>query len=306
MELVASTRVTFPNGDLSDLSKILFLKTLDSLPNKTVVITEETPFHPLDYNWPDQPCDRGWITVNNIRYPIVESLTAAFNKQTGEFLIDQEIKSKKIRRDDPNWLFLVAHIIEKKSCPDINDLIGLEAYLEVDKDFRTKVSKAHTACHLAALALNKITRDFWKKTPEKLDSLGNPNLDAEAVISSKITEECSIDRYRCGKSLRKKGFDDIAFFNESEFAKVEININKQLLEWCANTGIKIFILPSKAYLHEKREWHCHFPGGEKAIIPCGGTHISSISCPEKVIVSLNKEGEGEFTMVSKFVEKAKR
>ncbi len=55
-------------------------------------------------------------------------------------------------------------------------------------------------------------------------------------------------------------------------------------------------------MHEKREWHCAFPDGRKAIIPCGGTHISAISYPKKVVVTLTQEGEGEFTMVSKFIE----
>lgn len=303
MRISTSTIITFPGGALSGSSKILLCKHLPSSPNQMVIITEETPFHPLDYNWPDQPGDKGWITVKEIKYPIIGCFTAAFNKQTGEFLIDKEIKNKKVRRDDPNWFFLVAHLIEKETITTENDWIGLKAYLEVDDNFRDKISKAHSACHLASLALNKVTQKFWKKQPETLDSLGNPNLDAEAVIMSEITPEYSRDRYRCGKSLRKKGFDDAAFFSESEFKQTEANINKQLSDWCAQPkGVKIFVVPDKAYLHEKREWHCEFLDGKKAMIPCGGTHVLSIAHPKKVVVTLIQEGDGEFTMISKFIE----
>lgn len=252
MEIAASTKITFPIGDLSGSSKILLCKHLASSPNQIVIITEETPFHPLDYNWPDQPGDKGWIIIKDIKHPIVRCLTAAFNQQTGEFLIDQEIKSRKIRRGDPDWFFLVAHLIENRLIANENDWIGLKAHLEVDGSYRDKISKAHTAVHLAALALNKVTWKFWKKQPENLDSLGNPNLDAEAVVMSEINQECSRDHYRCGKSLRKKGFDGSAFFSESEFKQIETNINKQLLEWCTHPkGIKIFVVPDRAYVSGK-------------------------------------------------------
>jgi alanyl-tRNA synthetase len=298
--ILASTKVTFPGGSLEGSSKILFCKPLISSPNQIAVVTEKTPFHPLDHHWPDQPGDKGWVTIQNIRYPLVACLTAAFNQQTGEFIIDQEIKSRKIKRDDPSWFFLVAHVIEGEASM-VNNCIGQTATLEVEGAFREKISRAHTACHLAALALNKVTQKFWKKEPEKLDALGNPNLDAEAIVVSKIDEECSTDHYRCGKSLRKKGFDDVAFF--AAFKEIENDINQQLLAWSAHPkGIKISLVPQEAYLNEKREWHCELDG-KKAIIPCGGTHILAVSSPMKVMVRMSQEAEGEFTMISKIIQK---
>ena len=301
MGIITSTRITFPGGAESGVSEILLCKSFPALPNQVLVVTKESPFHPLDHYWPDQPGDRGWITIRNVKYFIGNAFTMAFNKETGECLVDQEAKIRKIRRDDRNWLFLVGHAIEKNLVSENQDWTGLEAFLEVDHAYRDRVSKAHTGCHLAALALNKVTSSFWKKHAEKLDSLGHPNLDAEAIFSSTITEECSTDRYRCGKSLRKKGFDDLVFF--SVFKEVEREINEQLLAWCsAHQGIKIFMTPSSAYLHEKREWHCKLLDGKEAVIPCGGTHISSISHPAKIVITLSQDGDGEFTMITRLLQ----
>lgn len=297
MKIISSTKITFPGGALSGLSKICLCKDLGSS-NVMLIVTEETPFHPLDYNWPDQPGDKGWITIENIKYPLVECFTAVFNKLTDEFLIDQEIKNKKIGRDDPNCFFLVAHLIDKGVSGD--SWIGLHAYLEVDAGYHDKISKAHTAAHLAALALNKVTQKFWRKQPQKIDSLGSPNFDAEAIVKSEIDQECSRDHYRCGKSLRKNGFDDSSFFG-STFGEIEADINNQLQDWCAK-GLKIFVVPDITYLNEKREWQCEFIDGKRAVIPCGGTHVSSITKPTKVRVTLIREDDGNFTMVSKFVE----
>lgn len=301
MLINSSTKVTFPGSSEKEISKILFVADLPSDPNKFFIITEVTPFHPLDYNWSDQPADRGFFEIDTDRLLVEDCLTAAFDPKNNEMLLGLDIKTRKIRKDDTNWFFLVAHIFSKdKLHTPISDLVGKEAKLEVDHDFRLAISKSHTASHLAALALNLVTSHFWKKLTNRLDSLGNPDLDKETIMKGEITQDCSTDYYHCGKSLRKNGFDVLAFFNETEFKQIEADINKQLLEWCSNTdGLKIIVKPKEAYLHEKRECICYLPKNKIASIPCGGTHIDKIHPTETISVILRKENESDFAMVSK-------
>ncbi len=296
-----STRITFPGGGVSATSKILMTKRDHFNVNKVLIMTEVTPFHPLDYNWPDQPSDQGIIQFDSRNFSVEECLTAALHSETEKFLIDQELKDNKIRREDPNWFFLVAHKVDISllNTTDIN-WVGREVYLEVDTTYRTALNKSHTACHLASLALNKVTKEFWRKPPERTDSLGNPNLDNEAIVESKVNAECSVDRYRCGKSLRKKGFDDSRFFSANEFNQLESAVNKQLADWIHPVeGLAIAVTPGECFLHEKRDWHCGLLDGKQAKISCGGTHPHTIYPQDKLIVILERAGEAEFTMTSR-------
>jgi len=296
MPITSSTKITFPGNATSGISKILLTKKLSADASTILVITESTPFHPLDHSWPDQPADKGTITTNGKTLVVQQCLNAALNKQTEELLLDQEIRNRKIRRDDPNWFFLVAHFIAD---PNL-DLIGQEANLAVDVDYREALSKAHTASHFTALALNKVTANLWKKPLEQLDALGNPNLDREAIAISTIGTDTSIDKYHCGKSLRKKGFDSAQFFMEETFKQIETKINQQLNEWLSSGKLNISMSPSETYLNEKREWTCVFPDGKKAVIPCGGTHYLAISPQDKIIVTLEKNNESDFTITSRY------
>src|SRR6202042_547363 len=106
-------------------------------------------------------------------------LIAAAHKITGELLLDQQIKNLKIKRDNPDWYFVVAHFIEASSMKsnDYEFLVGKIVDLQVDGDYRTRLSQSHTACHLSALALNKCLAKMWKKTTDYQDALGNPDFD---------------------------------------------------------------------------------------------------------------------------------
>ena len=299
MKINASTLIHFPGGATSGTATIIAYKQAVSHSEKLIIITDSTPFHPLDYNWPDQPCDKGTLKIDEKIIPVDDCLIGAVHKKTNEFLVDQEIKNLKIKRDDPNWYFVVAHMIDPAAV-NSHELTGKKVQLEVDSQYRLALSRSHTACHLAALALNKITAPFWKKTPEYYDSLRNPDFDREALISSKMNEEHSTEHYRCGKTLRKKGFDSPLFLTENVLKEVELAVNNQLLEWCRDkNGIVISIQPEKTFLHEVRKWHCVFSDEKEAVISCGGTHVNAVTPHEKVVVTLKKENDQEFKMMSK-------
>lgn len=304
MPFKSSTKITFPGNYISETSAILLAKLLPDDQTKVSIFTETTPFHPLDYSWPDQPSDRGTIKIGDKITPIIKCLIAAYNPQTTKLLLDQEIKIKKIKRSDTNWFFLVAHIVESANLANIalDNLIRKPAQLDVDANYRLALSRSHTASHFTALALNKAAACYFRKNPERFDSLGNPNLDSETIISSVITEENSIDQYHCGKSLRKKGFDEISFFTDENFKRIETEINNQLAEWFSIPDkLIISVTPKIAYLHEKREWSCIFPDGKKAVIPCGGTHILQIKDNTKILASLQKTHNVDFQIISQLV-----
>jgi len=297
-----STKITFPGGSIAEDATLLFCKAAPGDATKILLFSDVTPFHPLDYNWPDQPGDKGRLLFDGKVISIIDCLTAAFNPNSAELLLDQEIKVRKIKRDDANWLFLVAHVIKRENLTefDLAKLSDKKIKLEVDANYRLALSRSHTASHFAAVALNKICARFWQKKSLRLDSLDNPDFDGSAIVSSRITEECSTDQYHCGKSLRKLGFDCNAFFVANELKQIESEINKQLVEWCF-FGLTISMTPAIANLNQKRIWSCILPDGKTATIPCGGTHVLQTLPGDKVVISLQTSGEQDFVITSQMV-----
>jgi len=231
------------------------------------VITDITPFHPLDHAWADQPGDSGTLIIANQEFPIIDSLTGAVKVGGEELFVHKNIPVKK---SEPGWIYLVIHLV--KIDPNIkpHNLIGSEVILTVDSARRLRLSRSHTAAHLMSLALNQHTMHLWKKEV-RLDCYGKPNFDQAAIQSSTISETASTDVYRLGKSLRKSGFEAAQFITEIAgiIKNVETTVN-QWLEQCptAKAAIK-FDTP---FISSRRQWELELPPG-KAVIPCGGTHI---------------------------------
>ncbi|TYB51028.1 metal-dependent hydrolase [Nonomuraea sp. PA05] len=245
-----STLVTFPSGRTRGRSTIV-----EAVPSgeRHGLVVSETPFHPLDHTWPDQPADRG--TIGGL--PVVDCVTGA-RSATGEIFLGADIP---VRRGAEGWDWLVVHVTETP-LPT-----GAEVDLEVDADLRAALSAGHTACHLAALALNAALAGRWRKETRP-DSLGSPDFDQAAITSSRIAPNGSVDVYRLGKSLRKKGFsaDDL------DPEKIAREVNDRLAAWVAADAPVRVEVPD-AGLTARRTWHCSLPHGE-ASIPCGGTHVS--------------------------------
>jgi len=290
----SSTRVLFPDGCLEAQSKVVSTNILED--DLTMIFVEETPFHPLDPHWPDQPADKGQIIIDGKELVLIDCLTAVFNKENGEILVGQE--AMNIRRDDSNWYFLVAHVVNSNLLDSDDNLIGKTVVLRVDADYRQALSEGHTVAHFAALALNKATTPFWRKEVA-IDSLGNFDLDRFAIQESKVIEHESVDIYRFGKSLRKKGFNSTEFFLNIE--AIEQNINKTLQEWML-MSLRISILPEMPLLSDPRIWLCVFDKEIEAKIPCGGTHILELpKDTAEIDVKLNGDSEsGSLVMNSKF------
>ncbi|TMR21432.1 metal-dependent hydrolase [Nonomuraea turkmeniaca] len=266
-----STAVTFPSGRVSGRSTIV--GTVPSGDRHGLVVAE-TPFHPLDHTWPDQPADRG--TIGGV--PVADCVTGA-RSSSGDLFLGDAIP---VRRGAEGWEWLVVHVTETP-LP-----VGAEVELEVDAGFRAALSAGHTACHLAALALNAALAGRWRKEAP-LDALGHPDFDQAAITSSRIAEYGSVDVYRLGKSLRKKGFAT----EDLDLEPVAQQVNDRLKAWVAADAPVWLDVPGPG-LTARRTWHCALPEGE-ASIPCGGTHVARTAELGRVEVTLSLE-EAALTM----------
>ncbi|MEV5560002.1 metal-dependent hydrolase [Nonomuraea wenchangensis] len=246
-----STLVTFPSGRISGRSELVGVVPVG---DRHGLVVAETPFHPLDHTWPDQPADRG--TVGGT--PVLDCVTGA-QSATGETFVGADIP---VRRGEEGWRWLVVHVTGEAPPPP-----GAEVELEVDASYRAALSAGHTACHLAALALNAALVGRWRKEAP-LDRLGHPDFDAAAITSSRIVERGSVDVYRLGKSLRKKGFSAEGL----DPAAVAGEVNERLKTWVAADAPVRIDVPGPE-LTARRTWRCELPEGEAAI-PCGGTHVA--------------------------------
>ncbi|GAA2263634.1 MULTISPECIES: alanyl-tRNA editing protein [Kitasatospora] len=266
MTLLPTTHVSFPAGEVSGESTVLAVHALAD--GRYAVVTEATPFHPLDHTWPDQPADLGELTVGGVSYPVVDCLTGAVGPEGGELLVGAGIP---VRRGDEEWSWLVLHVVETEPA----DAVGQLAELRVDADRRALLSAAHSGCHLLALALNAALAPRWRKDPGRADAFGNPDFDSLAMASSVMDTEASTDTYRLGKSLRKKGFTTEATEEYPALAdalpELTEAVNAQLAAWVAADAVVRIEVPGPE-LTARRRWHCELPAGPAEIF-CGGTHL---------------------------------
>ncbi|PBC78750.1 alanyl-tRNA synthetase [Streptomyces sp. TLI_235] len=261
-----TTHVSFPSGAVTGSSPVLAVHPLDG--GRYAVVTEATPFHPLDHTWPDQPADLGTLTVGGVAHPVVDCLTGAVGPDGGELLVGADIP---VRRGDEEWSWLVLHIVEQEPA----DAVGSTAELAVDAGRRALLSASHSGCHLLALALNAALAPRWRKDPGRSDAFGNPDFDSLAMATSVMDTEASTDTYRLGKSLRKKGFtteagEDFPVLADALPALTE-TVNAQLAAWVAADAAVTIDVPGPE-LTARRQWHCELPAGPARIF-CGGTHL---------------------------------
>lgn len=273
----ADTLVTYPAGDTESSSRVIHVERRDD--GRVAVLLDTTAFHPVDAAWPDQGADRGALRAGGRSWTVSDCVVGATDG-TALHLGDES----PVRKGTEGWAFVVVHLIGQASAgqdadatggPDDVDATALPAegddvVVQVDAAHRAAVSAGHTGCHLASLALNRALADRWKKEVAP-DALGAPNFDALAIDTTVIGEFGSVDLYRLGKSLRRKGFTVDGLDPDALAATV----NTTLATWTA-TGAPISIRTDGPGLTDRRRWVCALPG-ELAEIPCGGTHLTSLA-----------------------------
>lgn len=262
------TTVTYPDGATTSTGTVLHVEPLSD--GRSAVLLDTTAFHPVDTAWPDQPADRGTITTTAGAQPIVDAVTGGI--RDGELLLGEDMP---VRTGTEGWTFVVAHIIEGPP-----PAVGEPAQIYVDQDHRAALSAAHTACHLAALALDSALSAAWSKLAPT-DALGNPAFDALAIQRSRIDAHRSTDTYRIGKSLRRKGFAPTSLDDPSAVAE---RVNAQLAQWI-QAGGAVRIERDDPALSARRTWVCELTDG-RTNIPCGGTHIHDLAELSDITTSL--------------------
>ncbi|TFD33900.1 metal-dependent hydrolase [Cryobacterium cryoconiti] len=270
------TQVDYPAGLTRTTATVLHVEP--QADGRVAVLLDATPVHPVDAGWPDQGPDRAVLRVAGAELTVLDCIVGATD---GSAL--HRGRDIPVPKGTPGWAFVVVHLVEGAALVDGAALAeGQTVEVVVDADYRHRMSAGHTACHLAALALNRALADRWKKEV-RADSLGHPDFDGTAIDVSLIRENGSVDTYRLGKSLRRKGFaaEGVA----EHLAGIESAVNAALAEWVA-TGASVRIDRDGPLLTDRRYWVCELPA-HSVRIPCGGTHVSSLDELGAVRVALS-------------------
>lgn len=270
--IVSDTIVSYPDGALASTGTVVHVEPLAN--GRAAVVLDTTAFHPVDPVWPDQPADQGTLTVAGVAHPVLDAVVGATDG-TSLFVGDAPV-----RTGTAGWAFVVCHIVA--------DATGIEpgasAEIAVEPDARRALSAGHTACHLASLALNESLAGLWTKEVQP-DGRGNPNFDQLAITESRILPNGSLDIYRIGKSLRKKGFAAPGLPDQID--EVMATANALLGGWVAS-GAPVSIERDGGGLGERRTWRCELPDAVVQIA-CGGTHPTSLGELTGVHVTLELE-----------------
>jgi alanyl-tRNA synthetase len=258
------TTVSYPAGATASRSTVVHVA--DAGDGRRAIVLDETAFHPVDTAWPDQPADRGTLRVAGADLTVIDAVVGALPVDAapaGRLLLGAEVP---VRTGTEGWTFVVAHLIDGDAPVAEGDVVDVT----VDAAYRAALSAGHTACHLASLALDAALADAWRKEAPA-DTLGAPAFDALAIQESRIVGDGSVDVYRIGKSLRRKGFDPEAL---ADLDALSARVNAQLADWVAAGGA-VRIERDGDALADRRTWVCELPG-VSARIPCGGTHVTSL------------------------------
>ncbi len=270
-----STQVTFTQSIWQLSSEVTFVSQDQQY---TYIVTEKTPFHPVSHIWPDHPADKGTLLVGTEGYAVVDCLVGAICIEQSELFVGQDIP---VKRDEPGWVFVVVHCIDSAE----NAVkVGDEVNLEVDKEYQQALSRGHSAGHLSYLALNKVlAAQYWRKDADRKDPHGNHDFNSYAQVTSFVTEDKCLDTYRLGKTLRKRGLNSADMLKD--LSTIEQQVNGQLSEWLELRSA-INVERQGDNLTDSRYWQCNLQESNMAVIPCGGTHATSLEEFSRIHVKL--------------------
>ncbi|MFT2711882.1 metal-dependent hydrolase [Clavibacter sp. Sh2126] len=273
------TRVTYPAGSTSSRGTVL---RVDRRADGTLaVVLDATACHPVDSAWPDQPADRAVLRVRGAGIEVLDCVVGAASTDPGEGVAALHVGAEvPVKKGADGWSFVAVHLVPGDA--DVRE--GDAAEVAVDPEHRRALSAGHTGCHLASLALDRALADAWTKEVPT-DALGAPGFDALAIDTSRIGPWSSIDTYRLGKSLRKKGFPTAALVEHLD--EVRERVDATLAAWVASAA-PARIEREGDLLTSRRSWVCELQDGT-ARIPCGGTHLDGLAALASVTVELEAE-----------------
>lgn len=292
MKVLSATDILFCHSTWQHTSEVQLIKETEQ---GKWFVTKETPFHPVSHIWPDHPEDKGTVQINGNDYPILACQTGAIELATSELYIGKDIP---IKRGEAGWVFVVSHLISKKSDISVENTVELK----VDKEYQDALSRGHSAGHIAYLALNKVLHmSYWRKDADRKDELGHYNFNSYAQETSFVTEDRCEDIYRLGKTLRKRGLNSAEMM--SALDSIEEQVNQQVSMWLALENEVSIECEGKA-LTDSRYWIADFGIDGVAKLPCGGTHVSSFKEYQEISVQLKAQGEQELLMLTHSIKRA--
>jgi alanyl-tRNA synthetase len=258
--------ITYPAGSTAESSTVV---AVGGMGPHVLFAVERTPCHPESPRWPDQPADRCTLTGPS-EQASVECLEG--------YLRGAELGLGELPDGESQAIRCVVH----RAPANLAIELGEEVTVSVDQHYRESVSRSHSRCHLASLALNAALADAWRKEPPARDSLGNPDFDKLAILTSRIDEHGSVDAYRVGKHVRKAGFSADALSEPEALAQ---EVERIAGRWLRSTPT-ISVTPGICRLEERRTWSCELPEGT-ASFPCGGTHVRHMEPNEDLAVAIS-------------------
>ncbi len=266
--------VTYPAGSTAENSTVAAVSRAGE---QALFVVARTPCHPESPRWPDQPEDRCALHRDGSLVPVraYEGYLLEASGGPGDTSAPAQVG---VGAAPEAGVACVVHGIASAMAPSV----GEQVTLRVDEPYREALSRSHSRCHLVSLALNAVLEDAWRKEPPARDSLGNPDFDKLAIVSSKIDEHGSLDCYRVGKHLRKAGFSAESLDDPQALAEA---VSELARSWLLSSP-SISVTPGECTLDERRTWTCELPGG-RASFPCGGTHPSQIEPDEGLEVAIS-------------------
>jgi alanyl-tRNA synthetase len=253
---------------------------LEQQTEKTYLVVDKTPFHPVSHIWPDHPADRGYIIANQQQIKVEDCLVGAIEQLTGKLFVAEDIP---VKRDTEGWVFVVVHQLPASS-EAIE--VGEPVELHVDQDYQDSLSRGHSAGHVAYLALNQVLAEqYWRKDADRKDPLGHYDFNSYAQVTSFVTPDLCTDKYRLGKTLKKRGLN-VANMLEN-LSEIEISVNQTIADWLEKKSPVAMKLDGEC-LTDSRYWQWQKNESTLISIPCGGTHINSTAELGNLAVKLTK------------------
>jgi alanyl-tRNA synthetase len=248
--------------------------------DKTYLIVDKTPFHPVSHIWPDHPADRGYIAVGQQQIEVEDCLVGAIEQSTGKLYVAEDIP---VKRDTEGWVFVVVHQLSASAeAVELGQLVELH----VDQDYQDSLSRGHSAGHVAYLALNQVLAEqYWRKDADRKDPLGHYDFNSYAQVTSFVTPDLCTDKYRLGKTLKKRGLN-VANMLEN-LSEIEDLVNQTIAVWLEHKSAVAMKLDGEC-LTDSRYWQWQKNENTLISIPCGGTHINNTSELGRLTVSLAK------------------
>lgn len=283
---VLPTKVLFTQGITQSLTTVSWVEQNGG---SLYVITDKTPFHPVSHIWPDHPADKGFLLFEGKKYAVINCVTGAFDVENNRLYTGADIP---VKRGEAGWHFVVVH--ELASDTVLN--VGNSVELVIDADYQAALSRGHSAGHLSSYALNKVLEQtYWRKDASRKDVLNNRDFHSYAQVLSIVSENKSTDSYRLGKTLKKRGLNVADML--TELMAIEAKVNDVLATWIA-TSAPVEMKREGDTLTDSRFWCCDLGVGESIVMPCGGSHVQSLSEYKSITITLTLKSEQDLEMVT--------